>query len=122
MMFSSAMREMGQRVPQSLDKIKWNIKEHEFQKRANLVKIALRASKRLSRKTNLKKKVITHLQSLIQEPSKIRQAMSKIKQKLKAKNILESKIEIQRSEPGRTVTVFEEAPGATYSLSMSYSF
>ena len=42
--------------------------------------------------------------------------------KLKAQNILGSTIEIQRSEPGRNVTVFEEDPGTTVSGAISWQF
>jgi TonB-dependent receptor len=42
--------------------------------------------------------------------------------KFKAQNLLGDTIEIQRSEPGRTVTVFEEDPGTTYSLAFSLEF
>ena len=42
--------------------------------------------------------------------------------KLKAQNLLGDTIEIQRSEPGRTVTVFEEDPGTAFSLAFSLDF
>ncbi len=42
--------------------------------------------------------------------------------KAKAQNILGSTIEIKRSEPGRSVTVFEEDPGTTMSLAVQIDF
>jgi TonB-dependent receptor len=42
--------------------------------------------------------------------------------KAKAQNILGSTIEIRRSEPGRNVTVFEEDPGRTFALALSWQF
>lgn len=42
--------------------------------------------------------------------------------KAKAQNILGSTVEIQRSEPGRDVTVFEEDPGTSFSLAFSWHF
>jgi len=42
--------------------------------------------------------------------------------KAKAQNILGSTIEIQRSEPGRNVVVFEEDPGTTLALALSWQF
>ncbi len=42
--------------------------------------------------------------------------------KAKAQNILGSTIEIKRSEPGRSVTVFEEDPGTTMSVAVQIDF
>jgi len=42
--------------------------------------------------------------------------------KAKAQNILGSSIEIEQKEPGRTVTRFEEEPGSSYSLAVSWQF
>jgi len=42
--------------------------------------------------------------------------------KAKAQNILGSTTRIQRSEPGRRVTVFEEDPGTTFALALSWQF
>ena len=42
--------------------------------------------------------------------------------KAKVQNIMGSKVEIQRSEPGRNVTVFEEDPGRIFQVSLSWQF
>lgn len=42
--------------------------------------------------------------------------------KAKVQNILGSKVEIQRSEPGRDVTVFEEDPGRFFQVALSWQF
>lgn len=42
--------------------------------------------------------------------------------KVKAQNLLGDTIEIQRTEPGRRVTVFEEDPGTTFSFALSWEF
>ena len=42
--------------------------------------------------------------------------------KAKVQNILGSKVDIQRSEPGRDVTVFEEDPGRVFQVALSWQF